>query len=186
MKFRKLHETSIVRQRLEENKKSINSELKMINGVYYNEINRNLDISSSSQCLRFLQETVIPSLTGNTDNSTSTQYHGISKNDNIKQSINKLNKQINATNGSSGQQHVLCVFSYGPHIQKMLSILEIFKKGYIKNNKKLYQWNKLTSFDITREGRNELHENRLKVPILVTLVSDSEIMDLNLQLFTKQ
>ena len=158
----------------------------MVNGVYYNAINRDLDISSSSQCLRFLQETVIPSLASNTDNSTSILYHGISKNDNIKQSINKLNKQINATDGSSSQQHALCVFSYGPHIQKMLSILEIFKKGYIKNNKKLYQWNKLTSFDITREGRNELHENRLKVPILVTLVSDSEITDLNLQLFTKQ
>ena len=159
---------------------------KMINGVYYNEISRDLDISSSTQCLRFLKETVIPSLANNGNNSTSIQYHGISKNDNIKKSVNKLDKQINIADRSLGLQQVVCIFSYGPHIQKMLSILEIFKKGYIKSNKKIYQWNKLTSFDIKREGRNELQEERLKVPILVTLVSDSEIIDLNLHSFTKQ
>ncbi|CAI6516297.1 AIS_HP2_G0019240.mRNA.1.CDS.1 [Saccharomyces cerevisiae] len=160
--------------------------IKMIKGVYYNEINTNLEISSSGQCLRFIQETIVPSLTNNGDNTTSIQYHGISKNDNIKQSINKLKKQVCTTDGNSGQQRVLCVFSYGPHIQKMLSILEIFKKDYIKSNKKIYQWNKLTSFDIKREGRNELLEKKLKVPILIAIVSRSEAMNLNLHLFTKQ
>ena len=126
------------------------------------------------------------SLTDDSKNSTLIQYHGVSKNDNIKQSVNKLNKQIDADNESFEKQRALCIYSYGPHIQKMLSILEIFKKSYSNNDKKLYQWNKLTSFDIIGEGRNELLEKRLKVPILVTLVSDSETMDLNLNLFSKQ
>ena len=89
----------------------------MINGVYYNEISRDLDISSSTQCLRFLKETVIPSLANNGNNSTSIQYHGISKNDNIKKSVNKLDKQINMADRSLGLQQVVCIFSYGPHIQ---------------------------------------------------------------------
>ncbi|EJS43693.1 pop6p [Saccharomyces arboricola H-6] len=159
----------------------------MIKSVYYNETNANLDLNSCGQCLRFLQETIIPSLANDSNNSSSIQYHGISKNDNIKQSINKLDKQTTAAAGNSGkQQQVLCVFSYGPHIQKMLSILEIFRKKCIKDNKKLHQWNKLTSFDITKEGRNELLDKKLKVPILITFISDSEITDLNLHLFTKQ
>lgn len=87
----------------------------------------------------FSKKSVMPSLANNGNNSTSIQYHGISKNDNIKKSVNKLDKQINIADRSLGLQQVVCIFSYGPHIQKMLSILEIFKKDYIKSNKKIYQ-----------------------------------------------
>ncbi|KOG99529.1 ribonuclease P/MRP protein subunit POP6 [Saccharomyces eubayanus] len=159
----------------------------MIKGVYYGESNTNLDISSYTQCLLFLQESIIPPLTNNSDNGTLIQYHGISKNDNIKQSIDKLSKQITASAVNlEQQQHVLCVFSYGPHIQKMLSILEIFRKSYTKDHESLHQWNKLTSFDVIKEGRNELLEKKLKVPILITFVSGSNAMGLDLHGFTKQ
>lgn len=50
----------------------------------------------------------------------------------------------------------------------------------------LHQWNKLTSFDIIKEGRNELLEKKLKVPILIAFVSGSDAMGLNLHGFTKQ
>ncbi|CAI4498173.1 CBM_collapsed_G0020720.mRNA.1.CDS.1 [Saccharomyces cerevisiae] len=70
-----------------------------------------------TQCLQFLKETVIPIM-------------AYPKNDNIKKSVNKLDKQINIADRSLGLQQV----------------------DYIKSNKKIYQWNKLTSFDIKEKA----------------------------------
>lgn len=133
--------------------------------VEYEDKVAQIELANQSQCMQFIKDVVIPSLfndSGNLLNEVS--YRKVTKNDNIQQTIEKLEK---------ASSQLLCIYSYGTHIQKMLSILEIFKKVMKKDpngTDELHQWNKLTSFVCTREGRNELLERRTRVPILITLV----------------
>ena len=72
--------------------------------------------------------------------------------------------------------------AYGVHVQKALSIIEIFKTT--ENGKALHQFNKLDSFIEIKAGRNELLDRKVNLPILITLFTKQEVKSLNK--FTKQ
>lgn len=142
-----------------------------------------LHLPSQSQCLQFVQDHVVPDMLNSpVDDVPEISFRKVTKNDNIKQAVEKLN------NDSSP---VTCIFAYGPHIQKMLSILEICKKATEKQDRgELHQWNRLTCFVVIQEGRNDLVESRKRVPILVSIITKTAEAASQLQLemkgFTKQ
>ncbi|AQZ13068.1 POP6 (YGR030C) [Zygosaccharomyces parabailii] len=141
-----------------------------------------LHLPSQSQCMQFVQEHVVPDMLKMTDGSPEMSFRRVTKNDNIKQAVERL------YNDSSP---VTCIFAYGPHIQKMLSILEICKKALAEQNQgELHQWNRLACFVLIEEGRNDLVECRRRVPILVSIVTKTVEAASQLQLemkgFTRQ
>lgn len=130
-----------------------------------------IELANQSQSMQFIKDVVIPSLLNESHGVLNElTYRKVTKNDSIQQAIEKLEKV---------SSQFLCIYSYGAHIQKMLSILEIFKKVMKKDPNgtgELHQWNKLTSFVCTQQGRNELLEKRTRVPILISLVRMSTLL----------
>ncbi|QLL33971.1 hypothetical protein HG536_0F02960 [Torulaspora globosa] len=109
-------------------------------------------------------------------------YRKVTKNDNIKQTIDKL---------ENTDCQYICLYSYGQHIQKMLSVVEIFKRILLGKTSSVKQWNRLTCFILTKEGRNELLEKQTRIPILITVVeipstSIRPSFELSLKGFTQQ
>ncbi|CCF58976.1 hypothetical protein KAFR_0F03800 [Kazachstania africana CBS 2517] len=134
--------------------------------VIYNGAETSLDLSSISETLTFIEQVVIPNIFQNDQENLlrSVKFLKVSKNDSIKSSVDKLQS-------FTFHKDTVCLYSYGPHIQKLLSIVEIAKSTIDTNCK---QWNKLTNFELSQEGRNELLEKRTIVPILIAFLTISE------------
>ncbi|CCD24709.1 ribonuclease P/MRP protein subunit POP6 NDAI_0D03950 [Naumovozyma dairenensis CBS 421] len=154
--------------------------------VQYKRNETDLDISTQTQCFQFIQEKIIPDLLNlNADfDRSKINYFKISKNDNIKQKVEKLQT---VTSGEC-----VCAYAYGPHLQKMLSILEICKNVVKKNDLEgsISQWNHLTCFELVQEGRNELLEKKINVPILISVITANSALassiEFNTNKWTKQ
>lgn len=149
--------------------------------VRYDGIDAPIDLGDQESTMKYIHDHIISScIEGIGDGIIS--YRKVTKNDNIKQTIDKL---------ESVESQYICLYSYGPHIQKMLSIVEIFKRILLGKASSLRQWNKLTCFVLTTEGRNELLEKQTKVPILITVVempstAERPSIELSLKGFTQQ
>lgn len=143
-----------------------------------------LQLPNYSECLKFIREHVVPDMVAGSITDNETGYYKVTKNDSIRRMVEKLQLESTPT---------VCVFSYGAHIQKMLSILEIYKKTINKEKKdvKIHQWNKLNWFVNKVESRNELIHSSKRVPILVVVITrgDDEIsgkIQLESKGFTRQ
>lgn len=128
-----------------------------------------VQIDSITGTLNYIQEHILPEIFK--DDTTITDkliYSKISKNSNIEKTVTSLcNKDID--------DKFICLYSYGSNTQKMLSIIEIFKKVKSeKDSKQIRQWNKMITFKNIEEGRNELLEKKTIVPILITLMTTSD------------
>lgn len=151
--------------------------------VQYNGQLAPIDLTHQFQCMEYIQNHVIPSCMDGTIEIGTISYRKITKNDNIKETIDKL---------ETLDTPYVCLYSYGPHIQKLLSIVEILKKVLLEKQVDTpRQWNKLTCFNLTTEGRNELLEKHTRVPILITMIEipnkkPLESLDLPWKSFTQQ
>lgn len=151
--------------------------------VEYCNMETSLQLPNYSECLKFIQERVVPDMLAGSIIDNEISYRKVTKNDSIRRVVEKLQSESTPT---------MCVFSYGPHIQKMLSILEIYKKTIYKDkNVKLHQWNKLNWFINKVESHNELIHTRKRVPILVVFIirGDEQVapkVQLESKGFTKQ
>lgn len=144
-----------------------------------------IDLDDQGQCMQFIRDKVIP---GCVDDCQALEgemimFRKITKNNSIQQTLEKL---------EAGKSRFVCVYAYGPHIHKLLSVVEIFKKISSRKSESkvtLKQWNKLSSFVSVQQGQNELLEKRTRVPILITVIarpSDQEPLELPLKGFTQQ
>ncbi|CAR25967.1 hypothetical protein ZYGR_0A05380 [Zygosaccharomyces rouxii] len=122
-----------------------------------------LQLPNYSECLKFIEDHVVPDMLAGSMMDSKISYRKVTKNDSIRRVVEKLQAESTP---------ITCVFSYGPHIQKMLSILEIYKKVIYKEDKtvKLHQWNKLNWFINKVETHNELIHTRKRVPILLVII----------------
>ncbi|SMN22480.1 similar to Saccharomyces cerevisiae YGR030C POP6 Subunit of both RNase MRP and nuclear RNase P [Maudiozyma saulgeensis] len=145
-----------------------------------------VELNSTSATLNFIQEHIVPDLLR--DDPTLTEkiiFNKISKNSNIERTVDILCQKDSVNN-------FICIYSYGPHLQKLLSIVEIFKK--VKSDTsdvKINQWNKMAMFKTVEEGRNELLEKKTIVPILITFITTSQslaspVFENDKNMFTKQ
>lgn len=146
-----------------------------------------LDLADQAGCMQFIRDQVIPGCIDNCQDleGDALAFRKITKNDSIQQTLEKL---------EAGKARFQCLYSYGPHIHKLLSVVEIFKK--MESNKTgekalPRQWNKLSCFVSVQQGRNELLEKRTRVPILIVVIerpssSSGESRDLPLKRFTQQ
>ncbi|QLQ81581.1 hypothetical protein HG537_0F03420 [Torulaspora globosa] len=146
--------------------------------IQYDGLDAGIDLGDQESSMKYIYDNIISNCIEGSDNIGDgiILYRKITKNDNIKQTIDKL---------ENTDCQYTCLYSYGPHIQKMLSIVEIFKRkvSCVK------QWNKLTCFIVTKEGPNELIEKHTRVPILITVIeipSARAPLDLSLKGFTQQ
>ncbi|CCC66759.1 hypothetical protein NCAS_0A02010 [Naumovozyma castellii] len=116
--------------------------------------------------------------------ATNTKRVCITKNANIKHTVDKLQGLLESTEG------FVCLEAHGPHLQKMLSILEITKKVIKEKDTSttIHQWNRMLSFQSIQPGRNELLERKINIPILICFISTSSDLanDLPFSLFTEQ
>ena len=174
--------------------------------VLFNGQSTGLDLTSAQQVLKYIKDKVIPSVLGSqavgdveaaTDKTPldTMEYVKITKNDSIERLVGKL-RTIDVSSTA------ICLYSYGPHIQKMLSSIEIYKntmqsrKSKAKSatdNVEPVQWNKLLRFQVITQGRNELLEKKVMVPIMITIIAPSgstsvleALRNQNLGGFTKQ
>ncbi|CAB4256777.1 similar to Saccharomyces cerevisiae YGR030C POP6 Subunit of both RNase MRP and nuclear RNase P [Maudiozyma barnettii] len=145
-----------------------------------------VELSSTSNTLNFIQEHIIPDLLR--DDPTLQEkiiFNKISKNSSIEKVVDRLCQK-------DSENHFICIYSYGPHLQKLLSIVEIFKKVKTeKDNVKINQWTKMAMFKTVEEGRNELLEKKTIVPILITFITvsaslTSPVFENDQNMFTNQ
>ncbi|CDO92271.1 unnamed protein product [Kluyveromyces dobzhanskii CBS 2104] len=137
-----------------------------------------IDASNYVECSTYIKDKIIPETlrSAGWDSSSEKPIDSImsySKNSNIKQCVDQL---VAKTPDS------FAIVSYGIHIQKALSIIEIFKST--ESGKPLHQFNKLDTFVEVKPGRNELLDRKVNVPILITIFSKQNIKTLTK--FTKQ
>lgn len=122
-----------------------------------------LDLADQSGIFEFIKSQIILTLLNNDQKLiATTSFFKINKNNKIKITIDNIAKFDN--------DNLVCLFAYGPHLQKLLSVVELYKSKII-SSKEFRQWNKLTSFDVQSEGRNELLEKKVKVPIMITFIT---------------
>lgn len=156
--------------------------------LIYQQKDVDVDPSNHSDVTAYISNVILPDtlrncgmsesttpLTGNSSKSVDITYVTFSKNSNIKQSVDSLVKK-------AGMNNDIVVVSYGMHIQKTLSIIEIFKST--DAGKKLHQFNRLDSFVEVKPGRNELLDHKVNIPILITAFTIEDVK--NLSGFTKQ
>lgn len=132
-----------------------------MSNVYFNSQLINVDLKDQSSTNKYIQEVLIRNfINSDPDLFDEIIFRKVTKNDKINEAVNKLSSFID-------QKKVYCLYSYGPHIQKMISIIEIFKRSQDIN---LTQWNKLANFELVEQGRNELLSKKTKVPILIAFL----------------
>ncbi|CAL9728918.1 ribonucleases P/MRP protein subunit Pop6p [Monosporozyma unispora] len=134
--------------------------------ILYSEHNTDLDLNNQTKSYKYIQDIIIPNLLID-DNKllACIKYFKVTKNDKIKSTLDNLQKHQ--------QDGIICLFGYGPHLQKLLSIIELYKSKILQD-KPFKQYNKLTSFDVVSQGRNELLDKKVKVPILITFITVNE------------
>lgn len=130
------------------------------------------DLNDQIGSMNLIEKQVIPRLLGQSTwlNASNIKYRKITKNDNIKQTIHKLEK-------GDLKEEIQCIYSYGNHLQKMLSVIEIYKKVLEAKSIKCQQYNRITCFTSVQEGRNLLLEKKIRVPIMVVFIVDGEHSD---------
>lgn len=120
------------------------------------------------KCFHYIEHQVIPSLIAAQDRQLlkepKVQYISVSKNSKIREKVARLHKELVSEN-------LICLFAYGPHIQKMLSIIELSKSKWTGKSP-IEQRNKLSSFKMVVHGPNELIDKNRNVPILVSYISN--------------
>ncbi|CCE65262.1 hypothetical protein TPHA_0K01280 [Tetrapisispora phaffii CBS 4417] len=149
--------------------------------VLFNENSTELALDNHTQTLQYIQDAVIPNMLGPLDVSID-HYLKVNKNNNIKKSVRRTLRSL------SDSASTLCIYSYGKHIQKLLSILQITSARLPKGTK-LQQWNKLSSFtQIKHKHGNELIDDKITIPIFITVVTtgDAQLDPLYSAKFTKQ
>lgn len=140
----------------------------------------NVDINSQSHCNDIILEHITDGILTN-ELAPSFSMLKINKNQNIKDRVETLLKS---------ELKNYCLFAYGPHIQKLLSVVEIFKSKQKDMN--LIQYNKLQNFEVVENGPNELIEKKIRVPVLICfLLSDKSLCNRDIfrdesNQFTKQ
>lgn len=147
----------------------IRLEMEIVPRIEFNGEDAQLNLADQIQCMQFIRDRVIP---GCIENSQSLEdrvivFRKITKNDSIQQSLERL---------ESSDSRFVCLYAYGPHVRKLLSVVELLKKILSKKmneNGQPRQWNKLSCFMSVQLGRNELLEKRTRVPILISVIEKS-------------
>lgn len=137
-----------------------------------------LDIGNQVDCFQFIKTTV---LDDTLKSDSVRESFKVTKNDNIKKSIDKLMRLLGPTSS-------ICCYAYGSHLQKLLTVIEIYKQ---KSDKSIVQFNKLQSFTVIKEKHgNELLDQKLIVPIMIIVLSsegsNNFLESLENEGFTKQ
>lgn len=123
-----------------------------------------IDINSQVQCNEVISQYITTKIL-TSDMVQKFTMLKISKNHNIKDKVETLLKN---------ELKNYCLFAYGPHIQKLLSVVEIFKSR--QPDIKWKQYNKIQNFDIVKNGPNELIDKKISIPILICfIISDDDL-----------
>lgn len=126
----------------------------MVGRVLFNGLDTGVSLDNYSQCFEYIK-TILP--------FDGISVEKVTKNDKISSKVTKLRDALT-------ERHSVVVISYGDHVQKMASVVEIAKNG-VDN---VDQYNKLLSFEWIRPGKNELLEQKVRVPILVAFLCTKE------------
>lgn len=156
--------------------------------VLFEGIKTDLNIENTAECSDYIRDKIVLKLfKRNLLEDSNVCVKHLNKNSNIKKSVSELQTSFSA------KKKTLVICSYGMHIQKMLSILEIFKASLTQEKDKkeekasscFQQHNKLACFTLVTVGRNELLDKKTSVPILVTVIASPE-NELDLEGFNQQ
>lgn len=128
-----------------------------------------LDLLDQVNSYKYIKNIIIPNLLlDDRELLNKIRFFKVTKNDKIKNVLDNLKKFQN--------NEIVCIYAYGQHLQKLLSIVELYKTKILLNGKiEFKQWNKLSSFDVISQGKNELLDKKIKVPILLTFITTNKV-----------
>lgn len=93
--------------------------------VLFEGIKTDLNIENTAECSDYIRDKIVLKLfKRNLLEDSNVCVKHLNKNSNIKKSVSELQTSFSA------KKKTLVICSYGMHIQKMLSILEIFKASF--------------------------------------------------------
>lgn len=127
-----------------------------------------LNLDNQVECYKYIRDVIIHNLLNDEPGFLSNiKFFKITRNDKIKSVLENIQKHQ--------EGNLICLFGYGPHLQKQLSIAELYKSKILSDKSTPFkQWNKLLAFDVVSQGRNELLDKRIKVPILLIFFTTNE------------
>lgn len=140
----------------------------MTSKVFYCGHPTKIDLSDQVNSYKYMKNIIIPNqLLDDAKLLSKIKYFKITKNDKIKNLLENLKKHQN--------DEITCIFAYGQHLQKALSVVELYKTKILLPDKVMFkQWNKLLSFDVISQGKNELLDKKIKVPILLIFITTNQ------------
>ncbi|SCU80527.1 LAMI_0B02784g1_1 [Lachancea mirantina] len=127
------------------------------------------------KCFKYIEKEVLRSLVSEKLLAESYVKY-VSKNTQIKDFVAELQQRC-----TDSHQSIL-LYSYGAHVQKAVTVVEIFKKEMRRGDADdapaqkggIKQYNALSCFVNVVQGRNELLERKLNIPVLIVALVPSE------------
>lgn len=118
-----------------------------------------VELTNYKLCFQFIRDNLVSNFI---NNFSDEDFIEISKNSKITKTVSSIQDKLKLET----RRIPLIICSYGSHIQKSLSIIEIFK-SLSGNHQNYKQLNKLSEFTYIIPGRNELLEQKINIPILI-------------------
>lgn len=131
--------------------------------LYYQNAPTDLKLSDTALCFKYIGDKVVPSLLDEID-TEQCYIRYLSKSTKIPDYVEDLVSQFTAGK-------TLVLYSYGSHVQRAVTLIELVKKQLAGETFDLLHSNKLSCFVNVVPGRNELLERKINVPILVAVMS---------------
>ncbi|SCU90675.1 LANO_0D09582g1_1 [Lachancea nothofagi CBS 11611] len=132
--------------------------------VLYRNASTGLKASQTTECLGFIRDKILPAAMSDLDfDSCFIRY--VTKNTKTGDYATEMIAQL-------AQKKTVVVYSYGSHIQRAVTTLELVKSRAKLEN--LEQKNTLDRFVNVVPGRNELLDRKINLPILISIVSQKD------------
>ncbi|AET40548.1 ribonuclease P/MRP protein subunit POP6 Ecym_6160 [Eremothecium cymbalariae DBVPG len=127
------------------------------------------NLAEPETCFAYIKAKIIDCLLlevhGQRDRFAVDAYAQIGSQDQVQTVVRRLLVKL-----AEKKQPVL-MYSYGKHVQRLLSTVETLKKQLCDREFPFEQFNHMSCFVHVRVGRNELLEQRINIPVLVVVIA---------------
>lgn len=139
------------------------------------DVETGLQASQTKACFEYVRKHVLPRSI-DFEQLPSHHVRYLSKNSSIRDYVDELSVCFKT------KEQNLILYSFGAHIQKALTIVEILKKSLSKGQEEgadgaYKQFNRLDRFVNVVPGRNELLEKKISIPILTIVLAHPGVVE---------
>ncbi|AMD21843.1 HFL013Wp [Eremothecium sinecaudum] len=145
--------------------------------LLYNELKLDATLSNTEECFNSIRDIIITKLILNEvdpDNCIQVQ-----KKSQIQPLVSHITQKL------THEQKPILLYSYGQHIHRQISVLEVVKTKLREQQFNFHQYNNLSCLVQISQGRNELLQKKINIPVMLIIIASKELI-MSLEGFQKQ